>query len=471
MTQSNGRSAAAYRFPPIGRPEHLEGFLHDSVGCLRKLQQIYGTAVAFRKDQGHVLFAFGPEYNRVLHVDPELFHTISGFPGPKNSSHRRFGNGLFATNGERHQQHRRLLMPPFRKEAVESYRGRFVALTEDLIAGWRPGQVVDMAAAIKDFALRLTGTVLFGLGDAAAARAVEPVFEEWLELSHSVFFGSVLPIDYPVEDYDHMLDAAARLEARLKEVIRQRAARGTDGADLLALLLRLRAAGQFTEAEVQGQLHTLFNAAYHTTTSALTWVLFLLAQHGDVLAELLDDLNGGADDGSPAGGPLPLLDRVIKESLRLLPPVVYAPRLSKRPAELGEYRVPAETMVVCSHYVTHHLPTCYPEPERFLPDRWLSATTPLYAYLPFGAGPRMCLGTPFALLLLKIAVPLIFQRRRLTVVPGTRIDRHATLTLGTRSVLPMVVARADGRFSTSAVEGDIHEMVHLPRPTIHTAAA
>ena len=140
------------------------------------------------------------------------------------------------------------------------------------------------------------------------------------------------------------------------------------------------------------------------------------------------------------------------------------------PVALGPFNLPQGTLVVTSHYVTHHMPELFPEPECFRPDRWLQAAPSPYAYLPFGAGPRMCLGAPFATLMLKVALPMILQRFRLTVVPGARIDRRSTLTLGPRFGIPMLIENQDRRFTASPVAGDIHEMVELPYPARQLAA-
>jgi cytochrome P450 len=155
----------------------------------------------------------------------------------------------------------------------------------------------------------------------------------------------------------------------------------------------------------------------------------------------------------------------------VLPPVVYSPRVNMAPTAFGPYQLAKGTMVVASHYITHHLPEIFPQPERFLPDRWLRTAPSPYAYMPFGAGSRMCVGAPFALLMLKIAVPVIVQRFRLSVEPGVRIDRHCTLTLGPRPGIPVTVHEQDRRFSASAVQGNIHELVELPGGTLEREAA
>ncbi|HEV2095075.1 MAG TPA: cytochrome P450 [Chthoniobacterales bacterium] len=118
--------------------------------------------------------------------------------------------------------------------------------------------------------------------------------------------------------------------------------------------------------------------------------------------------------------------------------------------------------VICSHYLTHHLPELYPEPERFRPERWREINPSQYEYLPFSAGPRMCIGAMFAMQVVKISLAMMLQQFRFTVVPGTRIDRVIRITMNPRHGLPMMVAPNDRKFERSAVHGQIREMVTLP---------
>ncbi len=460
--------------PAIGDPIHVRDFLYDSVGCLRRLHQTYGSLVAFLKGQACSLFAFGPDYNRTVLTNPDGYHFSGGFPGPKKSAHRRFGHGLFGLNGEAHQRQRRLLMPPFRKEAVESYRELIVQLTEQLLAGWKEDREVDLAVAVREFVLRITTQVLFGLEDFELAQAVEAAFEEWVERNHEIFFVAFLPIDGVPGRYEEMVDAAERLEQLLQALVQQKRARPSSGEDVLALMLRARDAGELADVEVIGHMHSLFNAAYHTSTSALTWTLFLLAEHPSVMRQLLAEMESTLGGGAPTLAQLnqlPVLERTIKESMRVLPPVVYAPRIAVQPAALGPYHLPRGTLVVTSHYLTHHLPELYPQPDRFLPDRWLHANPSPYAYLPFGAGPRMCIGAPFVMLMLKTVLPMISQRFRLTVVPGARIDRKSDITLSPRWGVPVIIRRQDRRFSSTPIHGNIHEILQLPSEAPTATAA
>jgi cytochrome P450 len=157
------------------------------------------------------------------------------------------------------------------------------------------------------------------------------------------------------------------------------------------------------------------------------------------------------------------LERAVRESLRVLPAVGFVIRRAARPAVLAGRPIPEGTVVVLSLYVTHHQPRSFAEPERFWPDRWIDRPASPYAYLPFGAGPRMCVGTAFSLQLLQLAVPAVLTRFRLGIAPGTRVDRHSSLTMGVAGGLPVRVLAQDGRFATAALTGDIHEMVTFPQ--------
>src|SRR5262249_35581726 len=130
------------------------------------------------------------------------------------------------------------------------------------------------------------------------------------------------------------------------------------------------------------------------------------------------------------------------------------------------------TTVVFSHYITHRMPDQFPAPERFAPSRWLTADPSPYEYLPFGIGPRMCIGVTFASLAVRIVLATVLQRFRLTVLPGTRVDRRVTPILSPRHPVPMRLDPPGPPYFTSPVTGDVHAMVDLPSArALHATAA
>jgi cytochrome P450 len=219
-----------------------------------------------------------------------------------------------------------------------------------------------------------------------------------------------------------------------------------------------------TDDEVIGQTNVLFLAGHETTANGLTWTLFLLDQHPEVMADVLDELTGELCGEAPSVeqlGKLPLLERVINESLRLLPPITWASRAATASFNLGPYSMPAGTTVIVSHYMTHRLPELYSDPDKFLPDRWLTINPGTYEYIPFSAGPRMCVGAHFAMMEMKTVLAILLQRYRLATLPGAKIDRKITFTMKPKNGLPMIVNEQDRCFTCMPVLGDVREMVEL----------
>jgi cytochrome P450 len=164
----------------------------------------------------------------------------------------------------------------------------------------------------------------------------------------------------------------------------------------------------------------------------------------------------------PKGDELSLLDRVIKESMRILPASAYSQRINNVAVKLGPLFLPRGTGIVFTPLVTHHLPEIYAQPEKFAPDRWLSLRPSPYAYHPFGAGPRLCIGGPLATAIMRIALQRILLRYRLSVVPDSDIGVHVESTmLVPTNGLPMRIHAANGYFSASPVTGRIRELVEF----------
>src|SRR5262245_44489816 len=298
---------------PEGAAEHLHDLCFDTVGCMNRLHRLYGPIVGYRKGSERTVFAFGPEANESVYGDPATFY-IYGPPGPKNSAQRRFGLGLFGLNGPKQQQHRRLFLPALRKPSVEASAPVMRQQVEHFLAGWRPGQTIDLYGSMKDLSLQIAGKLLFGLDDLSSARAVAAAFQDWLDDYIRVLFALTLPVELPPGRYQEWLGAGQRLEVHLRDLLRQRRATFAEGqGDLLGLLLQAEAAGAISEAEVIGEMQTLLNASYQTTATALTWTLLLLTQHPDVLRAILDEQER-PNVGPTRPGQTTLLERVIRES-------------------------------------------------------------------------------------------------------------------------------------------------------------
>jgi cytochrome P450 len=251
---------------------------------------------------------------------------------------------------------------------------------------------------------------------------------------------------------------AARFDRSLKtldgiidRLIANKSAEAASGADtsndLLSALMSARDedGAQLTSRELRDQLLTLYLAGHETTSHALTWTAYLLSQNPRA-AKLLDEEHarvlGGRLPTFEDVASLPYTEQVIKESLRMYPPAFIVPRHTHEATTIGPYAVPANSEVVIWIYHVHHDPRWYPNPSEFRPERFepdAEAARPKYAYLPFGAGQRACIGQMFAMLEAQLILATLWPRLRFEYAGRRRPKLQPGLTLAPRGGLPMRV--------------------------------
>jgi cytochrome P450 len=237
----------------------------------------------------------------------------------------------------------------------------------------------------------------------------------------------------------------------VSRAIEQRRSAPRDGAerhDLLTLLLEARdeETGEgMNEAQLRDEVATLFAAGHETTANALSWAWALLSQHPSVARTLRAELArvlGGRSPTADDWAALPYTRAVVQETLRLFPPAWMMGRLALEDDSLGGFHIPARSMVFVSPWATHRVPSLWPNPEGFDPERFMTdagasaETRAPYAYFPFGGGPRVCIGNHFALLESVLVLATLAQRFRVDLQPGYRIDPEPMVTLRPRGGLP-----------------------------------
>jgi cytochrome P450 len=471
-------SAGATPLLPAGEPvSHIDlgAFSKDLLHGILDLHAKHGPIAAIQDGQLRVVLIFSPELNQQVLSDTARYHArFFAIRGPKNSAQRRLTSGLLSMNGEQHRRNRRLVKEPFGRAAIATYAATIERLTDEMLASWRTGDVHDLAEEMRRYMLHVTSTILFGLDEPELAYRLGDMIADWVSLNDAVGAGALVPNEVFSCRYEDLLTFAERLEAAILELIRFRRESGEFGGDVLSILVRTHdEEGGLTDEELVGQAAVLFAAAHMTTAHALTWTLFLLAEHPSVMRQVWEELQMdasglatpnacGGEDAERAGESLSVLERVIKESMRILPASAYSQRFNNEAVDLGPFHLPRGTGIAFTPLVTHRLPELYPNPTRFLPDRWLTLRPSPYAYHPFGAGARLCIGGPLALDVLRIALRTILLRFRLQVVPGAEISAHveSTMLMPTHGV-PVQIHPPDGRFAASPVDGNIHELVDL----------
>ncbi len=447
----------------------------DPLGAIRQQYESHGPISAWEDGGQRVVFVFGPEYNQRVLTDTETFHSWF-FPvrGPRGSAQRNLTSGLLNQNGAHHREQRRIVMEPFQRRSFAAYGPRIVEMTEAMLHDWEPGQVRDLHAEMNRLLLRVTSSLLFGFDCPDLAFELGETIERWGEMNHHMGLAAIIPHTSQSFDYDKLLTYAEHVEGKIKQMIQVRRA-NPHGDDVLSILLRSQASGSgLSDEELIGQTNLLFAAAHLTTAHSLTWTFFLLAQHpaeGDKLTQELMELETSGEFEAFHLEKLAYTDRLLKESLRILPGSAYVQRLCVRPAQLGPFTLSRGTVVLFSQYMTHHMRELYDEPERFSPDRWLTIRPSPFAYLPFGAGPHNCLGGPLATMLMKLVVPLVWRRFRMRVVPHSEINANAVATmLAPLTPVRMQLLRAQEALVRAEVTGNIHRYVDLSASTLEGAS-
>ncbi len=390
-------------------------------------------------------------------------------PSARRMPLRRFGAGLFAYNGSEHKTQRRMLMPAFNKLPVAGYADDMVAIARDELDCWSVGGVVDVSTAMSNLTKRIATKTLFGEDVGPEGGGTGQLIQESLRLLvHPMT--RLAPWDLPGLTYHRCLNRIHAIDVQVRAMIDRKRASGVRQNDVLSTLLHAHdeeTGARLSEEELLGHVGVLFAAGHETSANALTWTLLLLGQHPEIHADLAAEVQSvfqGSDPTPETVEQAPLLDRVLKESMRILPAVVWNARVVAQRVELGGHELPVGTEILLSIYETHRDPDCYADPMRFDPERWCHINPGPDQYLPFSAGPRMCIGATFAMLELKLVLAMILQRYRLSHVPGQKVDRCGHIVMTPKRGLKMAVHELDGRWNEGVgrVRGNVCTMVKLP---------
>lgn len=486
-SRSAPNTAAPLRIPGppalLGGRGNLLQFLADPLNHTGALFRQYGPVVALAAGvrtnivsiDPHcpgTAFITGPEHMRTVAAQHDIFYRYSAagtlYPVPDAPARlqplREWGSGLFNVNGDLHRSQRRLLLPAFHRKRVAGYRDLMVEETERMLNSWVPGETRDMHHAMMALTMRIATGALFGADLAVDGELISQKIAESLRLFMQPLTG-MLRYDIAGLPYHRFLDLAAEISTGMRQMITRKRASGIDQGDVLAMLLQARdeAGQELSEEQLAGHVALLFAAGHETSSNALTWTLFLLAQHPAIAAALHDELDSVLHGAAPTVeqlGQMPLLERVIKESMRIFPPVPLNTRVAHVDTTVGGFEIPTGSEMVMSIYHIHHDPMLYPQPERFDPMRWESIDPTTFEYTPFSGGPRMCIGASFAMMEMKIALAMLIQRYRLALLPNARIDRSVAITMSPRDGMPMRVCTQDRCFEPAVVlRGNVREMV------------
>jgi cytochrome P450 len=418
--------------PPV--PDSQAG--RKALSALLQGGGILAALEALHAAMGDVFRIPLPGFNPLFLVGPEANHfvTVSGREGLRwrpegDPVTRLLRDGLLVTDGDFHDELRRSMAPALHKQMLSQYIELMWRRTDQVSAGWDSRKPVDMLVAMRQAALLILMDALFAVDFSHEMGRLWPSILKTLQ-----YISPGLWVLWPGLPRPGYRRARQKMDNYLYRIIQERRAHPTLGGDLLSRLVQTPG---MSDDLIRDQLLTMLIAGHDTSTALLAWSLYLLGRHPEALQRAQDEVDMVLDRQPPdleSVNRLEYLDRVIKEVLRLYPPIHIGNRRAAKELEFQGYRIPAGQRVVYSIYLTHRMPEFWPDPRRFDPQRFTaeqSSLRPHYAYLPFGGGPRNCIGFAFAQVEVKIVLARLLQKYCFELAPG-KVHAHMGATLEPR---------------------------------------
>jgi cytochrome P450 len=338
------------------------------------------------------------------------------------------GEGLLTSEGETWRKQRRMMQPAFHQTRLKMLDEMIVSATQSMLERWQglyqEDQPVDIAREMAALTLTITTRSLFGVDLGEEVREVGEIINRAANY-----------LEKP--SHPRLMQSAGELTALVDRIIQQRKRDFKDEGDLLSsmILARDENGAGLDDEQLRNQVMTFILAGYETTASTLTWTWYLLSQNPGALERLRQEVRATLDGRAPRYNDLDLLTytgMVLDESLRLFPPAWTLGRRAIGEDRIGDYYVAPHTVIAICIYTLHRHPGFWENPEAFDPERFLperSAGRNKFAYIPFGAGPRQCIGNNFGLMEACLVIACVAQRFELHLLPGIDVQPQALFVL------------------------------------------
>lgn len=400
----------------------------------------------------HAVVAHDPAFiQHVLQQSPRLYTKSRNYHGMK----KVVGEGLLTSEGELWKRQRKLAQPAFHHAKLRGIARTMVSATEDMLARWRTwdeGRAFDLHEEMMRVTLRIAGLSLVGADLDGEAREIGDALDVILPWVNGIIQEPLRPpLWVPTRDNRAVKSALETLDRIVYRVVEER--RRSDPEhhreDLLAMLMSaVDDEGGMSDRQLRDEIMTAVLAGHETTANALAWTGMLLARHPEwgarVRREAIDVLGDRAPRVEDLAR-LELCERVVSESMRLYPPAWEFEREAIADDVAAGWRIPKGTVIMIAPWTLHRHPRFWDEPARFDPDRFLperAAGRPRYVYLPFGDGPRVCIGKAFAMMEAKLMLAMMARDVRFELEPGAHVRPEPSVTLRARDGVPMRFRRA-----------------------------
>jgi cytochrome P450 len=407
----------------------------DPLTFFTRCAREYGDMVRYRVPRVTAYLLNRPEYiEYVLVSGRENF--VKG--RALQATRSLVGDGLLSSDGPRWLRYRRIVQPAFHRSRVAQLGQMMAARAEKMLEQWQSGQSRDVHTDLNVLTQQIATEFLFGTDVGDMSGDVQRTFREGQEAYQARFRTAfLLPESIPTPGNLRRRRVARQLDEIMNRLTAERRRLPGTGYDALSLLLAARDEGgrPLPPRELRNQTLTLFLAGHDTVTAALTFACYLLARTPRVQEALYAELHAVLSGCPPQVSDLPQLPHLamaVKEALRLYPPAWLIPRTAVADCEIGGYTVHAGQSVALSPWVTHRDPRYFVNPNEFEPERWAgdrANDSPRFAYFPFGAGPRACIGEAMAMQELCLVIAAIVQRFHLRPADDRPMQLSAAITL------------------------------------------
>jgi cytochrome P450 len=424
----------------------------DRLSFLLKLKQEHGDVVRFQIATQPIWLLSHPDHIRdVLVVNQKKFMKGRGIQMMK----KLLGEGLLTSEGEFHLRQRRLVQPAFHRQRVASYAASMVEDARKLRERWAAlpaGEAVDMSQEMMRLTLVIAGKTLFDADVEEEASEIGQALNDTMTVAERIPnpLAGILAL-LPLPSNRRFEKARQRLDDVIYKIIRERRASKVDRGDFLSMLLLAQdeegGTGGMTDKQVRDEALTIFLAGHETTATGLTWTWYLLSQHPEVEAKLHAEIDSVLQGRLPTFEDLPKLrytEMVFAEAMRLYPPVWIIGRRALVDHEIDSHKLKAGDLTLHSQYLVHHDERWFPDPEKFIPERWTPESKearPKFSYFPFGGGTRTCIGEAFAWMEASLVIATLAQEWKPRLVPDHPVEPRALITLRPKHGMKMYLEK------------------------------
>jgi cytochrome P450 len=428
--------------------------LRDPLAALTHAHATYGEAVTFRV--GHIRFVSVSDPASVQHV---LVRNHRNYVKSPSYQGLRLvlGDGLVTSEGDHWRRQRKLAQPAFHRPRLAALVDTMVHCVDERLAEWdaRTDHDVDIHGEMMALTLAIVSRTLFGTdlrGDGIDLRPLGPAVTVALHKANEFAESLVkMPLWLPTPSNRRFAKAKHVLDDIVHRIIDGRRRSGEQRDDVLGMLMSATdesGTERMDDRQLRDEVMTLFLAGHETIATAMSWTFMLLHQHPEIAQRVRAEACAVLGDRTPTVDDLPslvYLGQVIDESMRLYPPAWIIERQALAEDHFGKWRIPKGTIVATSPYVLHRNPALWSDPLRFDPDRFapgkLEERAKL-AYMPFGAGPRVCIGNHFALMEAKLILAMVARRWSIEVKDPASVRPDPKVTLRPASGMPARLQRA-----------------------------